>query len=218
MPPIIILPLALLQGTAPPVLTVSPPPAPPVIYRAPAPPPAPPAPSTGARGPSPRGNPASWATSADYPSRMLRMEVEGKTAFRVIVNDSGRVSHCEITESSGATMLDEATCRLITRRARFNPATDRRGTLVEGAYSSAVRWQIPQEDPLLKPSSSVSRMVVEADGQSSSCSLERTEPLLNFAIKPCPLERFRTNYADRRSSAVRRSVTITVTTSITDAE
>ena len=101
MPPIIILPLALLQGTAPPVLTVSPPPAPPVIYRAPAPPPAPPAPSTGARGPSPRGNPASWATSADYPSRMLRMEVEGKTAFRVIVNDSGRVSHCEITESSG---------------------------------------------------------------------------------------------------------------------
>ena len=40
-------------------------------------------------------------------------------------------------------VLDEATCELVTRRARFDPAKNNQGRAVAGNYSSAVRWQLP---------------------------------------------------------------------------
>ena len=40
--------------------------------------------------------------------------------------------------------LDDATCKLVTRRARFKPATDGEGNPTTGSYSNAVRWQIPR--------------------------------------------------------------------------
>src|SRR3546814_3854253 len=81
----------------------------------PAPPP-PPQPKREAVGAKPRSNPGSWATNADYPSSALRNEEEGTTGFRVTVGTNGRVTDCSVTSSSGSSTLDEATCRLITRR------------------------------------------------------------------------------------------------------
>ena len=99
------------------------------------------APSKGA---TPRGNPGSWATTDDYPSRALREEREGVTRFSVTVDARGRVSNCQVTGSSGHPDLDEAACRAITRRARFEPATDGNGDPTTGSYSNSVRWQIPR--------------------------------------------------------------------------
>jgi protein TonB len=80
----------------------------------------------------------------DYPARDLDEGHEGTTVFRVIVGADGRVSGCEIVRSSGYRGLDQATCRAVTKRARFRPATDGNGQAVAGSYSNSVRWQIPR--------------------------------------------------------------------------
>ena len=50
---------------------------------------------------------------------------------------------CEIVKSSGFRRLDDAACRLVTNRARFEPATDRFGEKVVGSYSNSVSWEMP---------------------------------------------------------------------------
>ncbi len=141
----------------PPKMTISPPqqtittvteappapPPPPVLV--PPPPSAPPPPRFTATKATPRGNPGSWANSNDYPSRALREEREGVTRFRVSVGADGKITGCTVTGSSGHPDLDEATCSLVSRRGRFNPAKDGEGQPTTDSWSSAVRWQIPKD-------------------------------------------------------------------------
>jgi protein TonB len=61
------------------------------------------------------------------------------------VGADGKVSSCQVTSSSGSPDLDEATCSNVTRRARFNPATDGEGQPTSGSYSGRVRWVIPED-------------------------------------------------------------------------
>lgn len=85
-----------------------------------------------------------WITSDDYPRRSLVDGNEGLARYRLIVGTNGRVSSCEITTSTGDTLLDQTTCRLLTREARFKPATDGNGAKVLGTYTGSVRWEIPK--------------------------------------------------------------------------
>lgn len=117
------------------------PPPPPI----PVPPAAPPPPSFTPKSATPKGNPGSWATTNDYPSRALREERAGVTGFRVTVTPDGRASSCTVTSSSGSPDLDEATCANVTRRARFNPAMDGDGKPTTGSYSGRIRWVIPKD-------------------------------------------------------------------------
>lgn len=105
-------------------------------------PPAPPLPDPIAA--TPRNAPGGWITDRDYRSRWIREGREGVARFNLEVSATGRVSNCEIVGSTGHTVLDVATCRLITRRARFNPAVDSNGANVAGTFSSSVNWQIPE--------------------------------------------------------------------------
>jgi protein TonB len=102
-----------------------------------------PSPSFTPKAASPRTSPTSWISTDDYPARPLRNGVEGLSGYRVVIGSDGRVSACEITASSGNSELDRETCRLITRRARFDPATNASGEKVVGTYSGTVRWEIP---------------------------------------------------------------------------
>ena len=90
----------------------------------------------------PRNDPGQWVTDADYSSRAIRMGWEGSTSFTLTIDQNGRVSNCRVTASSGHAELDEATCKLVSKRARFDAARDGNGTKMTGSYSSAVRWQI----------------------------------------------------------------------------
>ena len=92
----------------------------------------------------PSNDSARWITTDDYPAAALRRGQEGTASYRLTLSSSGRVSACEITTSSGDSQLDSATCRFITRRARFTPATDSSGVAVVGTYTGTVRWEIPQ--------------------------------------------------------------------------
>jgi len=148
-PPPVAPPPPISVATSPPQIVTQvtiPPPAPVVHQIVPAPvaPVAPPPPRVQPKNPTPRGNPSSWANANDYPSRALREEREGVTRFSVTVGPDGRVQGCQVTGSSGHADLDETTCKLITRRGRFKPATDGDGNEVSGTWSSAVRWEIPK--------------------------------------------------------------------------
>ena len=97
------------------------------------------------RGPVPANGPAGWVTNNDYPSRALTRELEGDVIYAIEVDARGRALDCRITSSSGHGVLDDATCRLIQRRARFDPATDRNGADVSGTYRGSVSWVIPED-------------------------------------------------------------------------
>lgn len=91
----------------------------------------------------PRGNPASWVSDSDYPSRELREGSQGRVGFALSLAADGRVSSCRVTASSGHPGLDEATCTLVARRARFIPAMGPDGRASAGSYSGTIRWVIP---------------------------------------------------------------------------
>lgn len=89
-----------------------------------------------------RGNLSSLITDDDYPSSSLRNGEAGRVTVRLHVNDSGRADGCEIAISSGYHTLDEATCRLLVRRARYFPARDEAGRSVDGFISHSMSWRL----------------------------------------------------------------------------
>lgn len=129
-PPTNVAPPPMVVASPPPVVAPPPPPSPPVIQPVRA---------------TPRGQPQSWASSDDYPSASLRNNEEGTVRYRLDVGPDGKVAACTVTSSSGHPALDQTTCRVLQRRARFNPAKDSSGQAVASVFSSSVRWQIPKD-------------------------------------------------------------------------
>lgn len=105
--------------------------------------PTPPSPAFTPTPARPRGDKSQWATTSDYPARDLREGNQGVAGFTLTIGSDGRVEDCTITRSSGFSGLDEATCRNVSRRARFEAAIDGNGKRVAGTYSSNIRWLIP---------------------------------------------------------------------------
>ena len=93
----------------------------------------------------PRNDIARWVTTEDYPTADVRAGNTGSVRFRVAIDASGRVSDCTILQSSGYPGLDAATCRNVSKRARFDPATDSAGERVPGSYTGTIRWVIPRD-------------------------------------------------------------------------
>lgn len=93
---------------------------------------------------APRGNAGRWITDSDYRTSWINRGYSGVAGFELSVDTRGRVSNCTITRSTGHAALDEATCRLLERRASFDPARDSSGEIVAGRYSSSVSWKIPE--------------------------------------------------------------------------
>jgi protein TonB len=50
-----------------------------------------------------------------------------------------------VTGSSGSSALDQATCRLLSRRARYTPAKDSSGNPVADTDAGSIRWVLPEE-------------------------------------------------------------------------
>jgi protein TonB len=97
------------------------------------------------RSAKPRGDQARWVTTEDYPTTDVRAGHTGTVRFRLALDASGKVADCTITRSSGYPGLDAATCRNVTKRARFDAASDGAGEKVAGSYDGTIRWVIPQD-------------------------------------------------------------------------
>ncbi|GAA0282276.1 hypothetical protein GCM10009127_24560 [Alteraurantiacibacter aestuarii] len=105
----------------------------------------PPTPAFTPRGPAPANGPAGWVTTNDYPLRALQRGMEGTVQYALDVGADGRVDNCRILSSTGERVLDDATCRWVSRRARFDPAIDSNGAQIAGSYRGTVTWIIPED-------------------------------------------------------------------------
>jgi len=92
----------------------------------------------------PRATPidvASWFSADDYPAEAQKKGVEGNTTFEVDVNMEGNPTACRIRKSSGSALLDQTTCDIVLKKAKFKPAM-RRGEAVPGRYSNMASWRL----------------------------------------------------------------------------
>ena len=93
-------------------------------------------------------------SSDDYPNDALRRGDEGTVGVRLTIGTDGHASRCVVTASSHSPSLDAATCRILTERADFAPALDRRGKPTIDHYGQRITWQIPESSSSSAPSSS----------------------------------------------------------------
>ncbi|WP_156841811.1 energy transducer TonB [Novosphingobium aquimarinum] len=91
----------------------------------------------------PKNAASGWVSTDDYPASALRRGEQGTVRFELTVSANGKVEACRVIASSGSSTLDAATCKFVSARARFEPATDANGARATGSYSSAVTWVIP---------------------------------------------------------------------------
>ena len=83
-----------------------------------------------------------YASPNDYPNSALSTGVEGDAHALVDVDVEGRASNCRIIRSSGNRAIDTATCTIVTKRARYEPARNAKGEAVTSPYYLVFRWAI----------------------------------------------------------------------------
>lgn len=92
------------------------------------------------------GSPAQWVSGelkdSDYPRSVLRERIGGTVSVRFDVLASGRIADCRVVRSSGNDLLDSTTCKLLTERLRFRPATDGTGRPIQTELGSDYTWGI----------------------------------------------------------------------------
>lgn len=81
---------------------------------------------------------------ADYPESARQSRQGGAVETELTIrSESGRVMMCTVLNSSGVAALDEATCRLLLRRARFVPGA---GPVGISRYVIRTIWDISKVD------------------------------------------------------------------------
>lgn len=78
----------------------------------------------------------------DYPKVLRKARIGGTAIAWFTVNTDGRAKDCQITQSSGNGELDALTCRLITERFRYRPATGPDGQPVTDKTGWKQRWWV----------------------------------------------------------------------------
>ena len=91
-----------------------------------------------------KANLASLISDDDYPASAILAEEQGIVGFALDIGSDGRVTRCTIESSSGAESLDAATCRIMTARAQFVPAHDRKGRPTIDRVHARIRWILPR--------------------------------------------------------------------------
>lgn len=133
----------------------------------------------------PIGHPGEWASDNDYPTRALQLNESGIAGFALTLDRTGTPTACEITRTSNSAELDQTTCDLMIKRARFEPATDASGHPIASTYRSSVRWQIPpQENSPIPPSGkTMIAFDILPDGTQANCTQTREGGLSDPAFK-----------------------------------
>lgn len=90
---------------------------------------------------TPIGSPGSWLNSGDYPVAMLSKWLPGMVQFRLSVGADGVPTDCHVQRSTNDGGFDEAVCKGVMRRARFEPALDKDGQPLASWYVNSVLFQ-----------------------------------------------------------------------------
>lgn len=137
--------------------------------------------------------PQPWFEFKDYPMDAFEKNWEGVTRFQLLIAPDGQIANCAVTGSSGHESLDDKTCFLASKRAKFSPARGPDGAAAWGVYRSQAVWVFPErkmvganpgpdlEISLNKLPAGTSQppvvklaYAVDPQGNPSSCSLMRS--------------------------------------------
>lgn len=167
----------------------------------------------------PRADLAQLFGAAGYPRAALARGEKGNVGFRLVVGPYGRVTRCDITQSSGSPALDEGTCQILRRQARFTPARDRAGNPVTDVVVSRVNWELPTGALLSTyisgrdyPPEAVRRreqgpvefeLTVAPDGRPSGCRILASSGGAALDVATCRIMRQRPRFAPARDAAGR---------------
>ena len=94
--------------------------------------------------PAKNEHPKAVITNDDYPAEAIRNHWEGVVRAKLSIDAAGHVVGCTIIQSSGYKVLDEATCNILIRRPRFNPAHDGNCNPIPATFiTPPITWQLP---------------------------------------------------------------------------
>jgi protein TonB len=96
---------------------------------------------TGSGAPTPPVRIAGALTNADYRRTRPPAGAAGTVTVSYRVRADGLVDRCTVLRSSGFEALDGATCRLIERRFRYDPARDAAGRAIEWEVRTDYTWR-----------------------------------------------------------------------------
>lgn len=168
-------------------------------------------------GATPPVRPANWATlitSDDYPPDADRAREHGTTSYLLQIAVDGTVRACLITRSSGSVELDATTCRLLTERARFQPARDGAGRAVEGTFRGRINWELPNDNQMPPELNTLIRTwIVEKDATASDCRYRYVHPndpvASQWRTMACPEYGAMQPFRDAAGKPVRKRLTYT---------
>lgn len=81
-------------------------------------------------------------TADDVPFRMLKHNVPQTVAVALTLNPDGSVLRCVVEHGSGNSELDDYTCRVLSRRAKYRPPVLIDGRGAYGVEQIPIRWWV----------------------------------------------------------------------------
>ena len=78
----------------------------------------------------------------DYPGVALLKEQMGTVALVLLIDESGRVADCTVTQTSGVASLDAQSCAIIKERGKFKPAIGLDGKPAKSSWLQRITWRL----------------------------------------------------------------------------
>jgi len=92
--------------------------------------------------PTPKEPPGRWVTNDDYPPNAAENGLYGTVHFTLVIDANGKPESCHITWTSGFAKLDQYSCAIFLKRAKFDPARDGNGQPMRATYSNKFMWDL----------------------------------------------------------------------------
>ena len=70
----------------------------------------------------------------------IELKIKGIVRFRLDVDPTGAPAGCRVLYRTNPDDFADLSCRLLMKRARFNPALDAAGKPVKSYYINNIRW------------------------------------------------------------------------------
>lgn len=90
----------------------------------------------------PAGSPTQWLRDSDYPPGAIDAGQNGVVQYRLDVDADGKISGCHVLARTSPDVFADTTCRIVTRRAKLEPALAADGRPVPSFLVHRVRWKV----------------------------------------------------------------------------
>ena len=86
-----------------------------------------------------------WFRPLNYPADAMRKNWGGIVEVAFLIDAEGRATGCRVVRSSGVASLDVLPCKMIGKRARFEPVRALDGSITSATGGLTVRFEIAHE-------------------------------------------------------------------------